>query len=305
VTWLFNSKGEPVAYLNQGYVYSIFASYLGKLDNSEIWNRAYQGEIVDENRLLIKLTSKHGMRARNLEEERGRRHCKRPPIPDNQAACSLPLGFEDIDLHRPPTIDESWSHTLAYNDKFYAVFLRHPQIDTATALDCLVSTLRGEQPTFGVQYTECDTRDEADKALLNLQFPSAPVKKKKVKSEEIATNNIDKERPSLRGNDKAWLVVGLVFFGAIFFGFIRLMIVDGPASAFENAAGPAFLFVIVVVFGWFILSGYLQDKGAKNIGKAMWSIGSVVVILFILSVMLSKCGVTFDSVENIQPPRSL
>jgi hypothetical protein len=120
-----------------------------------------------------------------------------------------------------------------------------------------------------------------------------------------ADDSDDNERSNLGSKDKAWLVGGLIFFGVILLGFIRLMIVDGPSAAFENAPGPALLFVIVAVFGWFVLSGYLQDKGAHNTGKTMWNVGKVIVILFFLSVILSKCGGSFDDVEDIRPPRSL
>jgi hypothetical protein len=58
VTWLFDSKGEPVAYVSKGWTYTIFGSYLGKLEAKELWNRAYLGEVVNGDRLFYRLSLK-------------------------------------------------------------------------------------------------------------------------------------------------------------------------------------------------------------------------------------------------------
>jgi hypothetical protein len=180
MAWLFNSKGEPIAYVTQNYAnkreaYSIWGGYLGKMDGDEIWNRSYKGEVVDGNRLFIRLSLKHVIRERNLEQERTiLNNNDRPTTPENQTIVTLPSDFEDFDFFNQPTIDEDWSHILSHNDKFYAVFLRHPRIDVVTALECLVSILQGEQPTFNIQYTECYTHKEAESALKELESPTAP-----------------------------------------------------------------------------------------------------------------------------------
>ncbi|MEE8058518.1 MAG: hypothetical protein V3T17_11880 [Pseudomonadales bacterium] len=118
-------------------------------------------------------------------------------------------------------------------------------------------------------------------------------------------SNENKESDEVTGTDKAWLIGGAIFIGFMLLGFVRLMIVEGPTAAFDKAPGPALLFVIALVIGWFVLSAHLQDTGAKDTGKTMWNIGKVVLLLFFVSIILSKCGIDLGGVEDIRPPRSL
>lgn len=56
-TWLFNSSGEPIAFIKEDKVFSANADFIGRLDGDEVWHGRYKGEIYRENRFLYK-TSK-------------------------------------------------------------------------------------------------------------------------------------------------------------------------------------------------------------------------------------------------------
>jgi hypothetical protein len=181
-SWLFDSKGNPIAYLSDTDIFnpesdrdifSLFGTFLGKLNkDNEIWKRIYRGEVHNKNRLYVKASLKTSIKPRNLYNEVPRSNPIRPPIPDAISKLALPQGFEDIDIMISPQIEESWSHILKHDDKYFSVFLRHPPIDSATALDCLVSTLKAEDPTFKVSFTENDTYEEAKLSLRKLENPT-------------------------------------------------------------------------------------------------------------------------------------
>lgn len=93
-TWLFNSRGHPVAFIDRDNVYTKSLKYIGRLDGTEVWNTQYIGEIVNDNRLLysikkgMKIKPTHGLPALP----------KVPPLPTTTARIAMPSGYKDVEL---------------------------------------------------------------------------------------------------------------------------------------------------------------------------------------------------------------
>jgi len=50
--WLYSSKGNAVAFLHEGLIFSGSGQFLGQLDGVEIWNGRYFGELIQGNRIV-------------------------------------------------------------------------------------------------------------------------------------------------------------------------------------------------------------------------------------------------------------
>jgi hypothetical protein len=89
---LFNSQGRPIAYVHEDKVFLYDGQFLGWLEDGEVWNGPYVGELVSGNRLLFQ-ESKAGS-ARPLREipfSPGM-----PYRPWGKPNSTLPNGFRDL-----------------------------------------------------------------------------------------------------------------------------------------------------------------------------------------------------------------
>lgn len=93
-TWLFNSSGEPIAFIKDDKVFSSHSDFIGRLDDNEVWHGRYKGEIYRENRFLYK-TSK-GSIIRGTPGVPGRPGT--PARPANKSSISMPSGYRDVEL---------------------------------------------------------------------------------------------------------------------------------------------------------------------------------------------------------------
>ena len=95
--WLFNSQGEPVAFVHGDHVFSRTGKFLGNLDpDGTVWRGSYIGEIVRENRFLYKTTSQHSRRGPfGLPGTPAI-----PSIPASKHDNGLPSGFRDVEIEQ-------------------------------------------------------------------------------------------------------------------------------------------------------------------------------------------------------------
>lgn len=95
VRWLYNSDGDPVAFISGENVFSPQGNFVGKLyPDQQVWNGEYVGEIYAEDRLIYNAVRLHG--TRSLPGLPGL------PIfsgePSYKGPFSLPQGYHDVDL---------------------------------------------------------------------------------------------------------------------------------------------------------------------------------------------------------------
>ncbi len=61
--WLYNSDGDPVAFIQRESVYSTRGDYVGKLyPDQQVWNGEYIGEIYSDDRFVFDVSRLHGNR---------------------------------------------------------------------------------------------------------------------------------------------------------------------------------------------------------------------------------------------------
>jgi hypothetical protein len=93
--WLYNSDGDPIAYIQGTSVYTRLGDFVGKLyaDNT-VWNGDYVGELFFGDRLIYDGRKLHGSRGipglPSLPGFVG--------DPDFRGPITIPLGFRDVDL---------------------------------------------------------------------------------------------------------------------------------------------------------------------------------------------------------------
>jgi hypothetical protein len=92
--WLYNSEGTSIAFVNGKHVFSQQGKFIGNLDDDEVWHGEYQGEIVENDRLLYKFNHSQNIRSTPVT-----------PItpltaltPISKIRRSLPHGYRDIQL---------------------------------------------------------------------------------------------------------------------------------------------------------------------------------------------------------------
>ncbi len=91
--WLYNSDGDPVAYISNSYVFSPVGEFVGKLyDDQTIWNGEYIGELFSDDRLVYD--------GRKLHNTRGIPGLPGLPgfigEPAFRGPVTIPLGFLDV-----------------------------------------------------------------------------------------------------------------------------------------------------------------------------------------------------------------
>jgi hypothetical protein len=93
-TWLFNSRGEPIAFIKEDKVFSASCDFIGRIDDGEVWHGRYKGEIYRESRLLYKKMK--GAVIRSTPGIPGRPG--KPGRPGNKSAISMPSGYRDVEF---------------------------------------------------------------------------------------------------------------------------------------------------------------------------------------------------------------
>jgi hypothetical protein len=93
--WLFNSDGDPIAFISNVSVYSARGDFIGKLyDDNTVWNGEYIGEIYQDDRFVFD--------ERKLRPARGIPGIPGLPSfvrePDFKGPISLPLGLKDVNI---------------------------------------------------------------------------------------------------------------------------------------------------------------------------------------------------------------
>jgi len=53
--WLYNSAGNPIAFVTSEDVFSAAGRFIGRLEDNELWNGTYIGEIVSGDLLLRRI----------------------------------------------------------------------------------------------------------------------------------------------------------------------------------------------------------------------------------------------------------
>lgn len=93
--WLYNSDGDPIAFISGRYVFSRMGSFVGMLyQDDTVWNGDYIGEVFGGDRLIQDV--------RTLRETRGIPGLPGLPSfigePEYRGPVTIPLGFCDLDL---------------------------------------------------------------------------------------------------------------------------------------------------------------------------------------------------------------
>ncbi len=92
--WLYNSDGDPIAFLSGAHVFTRRGDFLGKLyEDNTVYNGEYVGELYADDRLIYD--------GRVLKTARGIPGMPGLPgfigEPALKGPVSLPMGFHDID----------------------------------------------------------------------------------------------------------------------------------------------------------------------------------------------------------------
>ncbi len=95
--WLYNSDGDPIAFISGQNVFTRWGSFLGRLyEDNTVWNGEYVGELFAGDRLIYDERRLHGSRGitglPGLPEFIGE--------PEYRGALTLPLGFNDVRIDR-------------------------------------------------------------------------------------------------------------------------------------------------------------------------------------------------------------
>jgi hypothetical protein len=92
--WLFNSHGDPIAFVSGDKVFSRSGTFIGRFDRNEVWHGRYRGEVVKDDRFLYK-QSKASV-VRGTPGTPGTPGI--PGLPGSRPTISLPAGYRDADL---------------------------------------------------------------------------------------------------------------------------------------------------------------------------------------------------------------
>lgn len=92
--WLYNSGGQPIAYVDGENVFSSSGRFVGRLSGNEVWHGAYIGEIVNGDRLLRRTYSSTTIRGiPGIPGTPGI-----PGRPGNIGVIGIPGGYEDVNI---------------------------------------------------------------------------------------------------------------------------------------------------------------------------------------------------------------
>jgi len=94
VHFLYNSVGNPVAFVASENVFSAAARFIGRLEDNEVWNGTYVGEIVGDNLLLRRIDHLAANRMMPTIPV-----CPMLPMrPMSRMAQAKPTGFDDVTI---------------------------------------------------------------------------------------------------------------------------------------------------------------------------------------------------------------
>src|SRR5262249_7970918 len=99
--WLFDSKGQPIAFRAHGLIISRTGRPIGDIRSYEpgqldYWKNTYVGEVVDGNRFLFREGMYSNDRGPMWQPKHGLPRV--PTVPTAIAAISLPSGFRDVEV---------------------------------------------------------------------------------------------------------------------------------------------------------------------------------------------------------------
>jgi hypothetical protein len=94
--WLYNSDGDPIAFISGTHVFTCRGNFFGKLyEDNTVWNGDYVGELFADDRLIYD--------ARTLKGSRGIPGLPGLPgfigEPNYKAPVTLPLGYRDVETN--------------------------------------------------------------------------------------------------------------------------------------------------------------------------------------------------------------
>jgi hypothetical protein len=92
--WLYNSDGDPIAFISGQNVFTRRGDFFGKLyEDKTVWNGDYVGELFADDRLIYD--------ARKLKGSRGIPGLPGLPgfigEPDFKGPITVPLGYRDVE----------------------------------------------------------------------------------------------------------------------------------------------------------------------------------------------------------------
>lgn len=99
ISWLFNSKGKPIAFEKDKKVFSKKGKIMGSVnDKKQVWGSAgYQGEIIMDNRFMFQTrTGNYARAARAMVTSRS--VSSTPAVPPSKAAIAMPSAYRDIEV---------------------------------------------------------------------------------------------------------------------------------------------------------------------------------------------------------------
>ena len=93
--WLYDSDGDPIAYIQGASIFTRQGDFAGKLyEDNTVWNGDYVGELFAGDRLIYDSRKLHGSRGipgmPGLPGFVGE--------PDFRGPITIPLGFRDADI---------------------------------------------------------------------------------------------------------------------------------------------------------------------------------------------------------------
>jgi len=92
--WLYNSHGEPIAFISGQNAFSRTGKWLGQLEGDELWKGEYIGEIVNGDYLLAR-HSKPGY-SKGVPSTPGTPGI--PGVPGTRGGRGLPAGYTVIEF---------------------------------------------------------------------------------------------------------------------------------------------------------------------------------------------------------------
>lgn len=92
--WLFNSHGNPIAFVSGENVFSKSGRFIGRLEGDEVLYGTYRGEICADDRLLVDQSRE--MVARAIPGTPGTLGI--PGVPGSKGAIGVPRKYRDVDL---------------------------------------------------------------------------------------------------------------------------------------------------------------------------------------------------------------
>ncbi|MCF7717977.1 hypothetical protein H9X98_09720 [Aeromonas jandaei] len=92
--WLFNSRGQGVAFVVGDNVFTKSSKFLGKLEGDEIWNSSYVASIINDERIAVKTMKPLGLKGLpGLQGLPGL-----PGLPGLKGSRLFPVGYKDLDI---------------------------------------------------------------------------------------------------------------------------------------------------------------------------------------------------------------